>query len=552
MPPPPHITVHYLSRMYAPLLAGGGQPPSSAVLVHDAAAAAAPPAAQSASWRACGGGPPSAGLPLGFQVEQWGDQTLPAERTVVVFPSFSHSSHVASHTDDPTPGWWEGIVGPGKAIDTNVFRVICATNLGSPYAPISPASASLWAGTSSTSGSGSGSSAPSQLNNGNRANAVRKASSAIPADVNPSLCAPQGSAFPQLTPADQARAVEMLLRMAPEEGGLGLTGTLFAVVGSSFGGMQALQFASLFPRQAHKLVAISCTGRSSPFTVAVRSLQRRAILWSLEEDAAHGITHGSRMAGLQLARQLGTLFYRSREEFDRRFDWKPTCYPVSAPASALDPVADPSAPSPAGASLPPHRAPSTCHFTRLGGTWEVESYLTYQGSKFAGTYDPYCYLLLSKCMDLQDLGDGVSGRHSFADGVRRIAADALLIGVQQDALIPAHELRDLADMVRSARGLPSMREEEEAEEAGRATASSDSDDPTRSGDREDGKGASQRGPGCTYLELNSIYGHDAFLKEFAWLGPRVKEHLERDMDLLPLPSTPVAAVEAPAAGAVLQ
>jgi homoserine acetyltransferase len=51
-------------------------------------------------------------------VEQWGDPSLAGERTVLIMPSFSHGPHVASSLSDPSPGWWEGMLGPGKAIDT--------------------------------------------------------------------------------------------------------------------------------------------------------------------------------------------------------------------------------------------------------------------------------------------------------------------------------------------------------------------------------------------------------------------------------------------------
>ncbi|RHY24966.1 hypothetical protein DYB32_008590 [Aphanomyces invadans] len=70
--------------------------------------------------------------------EQWGDQTLDDDRTIVIFPSFSHSSHAASNRDDPRPGWWENMIGPGKAINTSAFRVICPSVLGSPYGSTSP------------------------------------------------------------------------------------------------------------------------------------------------------------------------------------------------------------------------------------------------------------------------------------------------------------------------------------------------------------------------------------------------------------------------------
>lgn len=72
--------------------------------------------------------------------EQWGDPSLPASRTVYILPSFSNSSHVVRSLNDPSPGWWEGMVGPGLYIDTNRFRVLSASNLGGPFGTTSPIS----------------------------------------------------------------------------------------------------------------------------------------------------------------------------------------------------------------------------------------------------------------------------------------------------------------------------------------------------------------------------------------------------------------------------
>ena len=245
------------------------------------------------------------------------------------------------------------------------------------------------------------------------------------------------------------------------------------MVGASLGGMQALQFASLFPARAARLCAIAATGRSTPFTVGVRHMQRKAILWDPDyhngdyADAAGGARAPAR--GLRAARALGTLFYRSREEFDARFAWAPA---GDCSQSALD-------------------------------TFEVEAYLNYQGEKFVHKYDANAYLLLSKCMDLMSLGDGVDGRLSYAEGAARIAAQCLLIGVRQDALIPAAELRTLAEAINAGA-------------AGRAGQA--------------GSGAQAAAPLAEYAELDSPYGHDAFLKEDAWLGARVKAFLEHGLE----------------------
>ena len=58
---------------------------------------------------------------LEIQFEQWGDPKLPAERTIMILPYFSHSSHAASNSDDPSPGWWQDIIGPGKPLNTSIL-----------------------------------------------------------------------------------------------------------------------------------------------------------------------------------------------------------------------------------------------------------------------------------------------------------------------------------------------------------------------------------------------------------------------------------------------
>jgi len=336
--------------------------------------------------------------------EQWGDPTLPASRTVFVMPSFSHSSHVCSSAEDPSPGWWEGFVGPGMAIDTNHFRVLSASVLGSPFGSTSPLSPVPEGGVPEdmlpefTIG---GASAPPV--------SLRQAQATGP---NGQGISHYGPRFPVITPADQARCHSYLLDH------LGL-GRLHAVVGGSMGGMQALQFAALFPDRVARVVAISCTGRTTPSTVSFRRIQRQAIM--TDPLFMGGFYHPKREPhrGMKLARELGMLSYRSREEFDARFDWG-----VNGPVSADAP------------------------------TFEVEQYLDYQGRKFTGRYDANCYLTLSKSMDLMDLSDE-QGR--FVEGALRITADTLLLAVRQDMLTPARELEALHRCLAGAQA-----EEEEA------------------------------------------------------------------------------------------
>lgn len=90
------------------------------------------------------------------RVEVHGDLALPASRTVVIFPSFSHSAHVASNSSDPSSGWWQDVVGPGKPVDTSHFRVVCISVLGSPYSPTNPTALDPGSLDSNAAGTGGG------------------------------------------------------------------------------------------------------------------------------------------------------------------------------------------------------------------------------------------------------------------------------------------------------------------------------------------------------------------------------------------------------------
>jgi len=169
--------------------------------------------------------------------------------------------------------------------------------------------------------------------------------------------------------------------------------------------------------------------------------------------------------GLRAARELGTMFYRSRAEFDARFAW---------------------APSP-GASV---------HWTARD-TWEVEAYLSHAWKKFVRAFDANAYLLLSNAMYLMDLGDGWEGRTQWAEGARRIASGgcrSLLIGIKQDALVPAQELRALAAAINGGSG------------------SSGSSSASGAGAQQQQQQVQQQHlPAAEFVELDSDLGHDAFL-----------------------------------------
>ena len=114
-----------------------------------------------------------------------------------------------------------------------------------------------------------------------------------------------------------------------------------------------------------------------------------------------------------ITRMIGTICYRSRLEFDDRFDWNLT--------DKMD---------------------------GKGARFEVERYLEHQGNKFAGSYDANCYLTLSQCMDRMNLGLGFK---SFEEGVLRIPSEkeVMLLSYNTDYLIPPNETQRLSAILGS-------------------------------------------------------------------------------------------------------
>ena len=201
--------------------------------------------------------------------ETWGELTREKDNVLLLVTGLSPSAHARSSHEDPTPGWWEEMIGPGQALDTDRFHVICVNSLGSPHGSTSPAS------------------------------------------VDPRTGRPYRLAFPVLAIEDIACAAQAALRA------LGIT-RVRAVVGPSLGGMTALAYAIQFPDEVHALVTISAAARATPFAIAIRSVQREAIRsdpgWRGGDYEPPGPVNG-----LRVARKLGLISYRSAAEWRQRF-----------------------------------------------------------------------------------------------------------------------------------------------------------------------------------------------------------------------------------------
>jgi len=206
--------------------------------------------------------------------ETWGRLNAARDNALLLFTGLSPPAHAASSPEDPREGWWQRMVGPGLAIDTDQLFVVCVNSLGSCFGSTGPASIDVASGQ------------------------------------------PYRLTFPDLSVEDIARAGYEVVRS------LGIQ-RVDTVMGPSLGGMVVLAYAALFPGAARRLVSISGTLAASPFAIALRSIQREAITG--DPDWRHGNYPTDRppRTGMSLARKLGTVTYRSAAEWQQRFDRQP-------------------------------------------------------------------------------------------------------------------------------------------------------------------------------------------------------------------------------------
>jgi homoserine O-acetyltransferase len=304
--------------------------------------------------------------------ETWGSLNEARDNAILLFTGLSPSAHAASSAEDSSDGWWEGMIGPGLAIDSSRFFVICVNSLGSCFGSTGPAS------------------------------------------VNPATGSAYRLSFPDLSVEDIARAGYETLRSLKIE-------RADTIVGPSLGGMVVLAFAAQFPGAARRLISISGSAAAAPFAIALRSIQREAIL--RDPDWRGGAyTDGQVPAtGMRIARKLGMMTYRSAHEWRERFGRQPATEKPDGP---------------------------------FAPEFAIQSYLEVHAQRFVRAFDPNCYLYISRAMDRFDLGaHGASHREVLA---RSRIENALVIGVESDMLFTVEEQRQLAEAFRQAGAVTSF------------------------------------------------------------------------------------------------
>lgn len=206
--------------------------------------------------------------------ETWGERNADTSNAVLVLHAFSGDSHAAGKAGHGhiTPGWWDDLIGPGKAIDTDRFFVVCPNVIGGCQGSTGPAS--------------------------------------LTSDGTP-----YGSRFPVTTVRDQT-VIEATLANA-----LGIE-RWAAVVGGSMGGMRALEWAVSFPERVARCVVLSTCAASSAEQIALGAMQIRAITADPKfrgGDYYEAEPGDGPHAGMMLARAIGQVSYRSELEFHTRF-----------------------------------------------------------------------------------------------------------------------------------------------------------------------------------------------------------------------------------------
>jgi len=218
--------------------------------------------------------------------ETWGKLNAARDNALLLFTGLSPPAHAASSVQDPSDGWWQGMVGPKLAIDTERYFVICVNSLGSCFGSSGPAS------------------------------------------PDPATGKPYRLNFPDLSVEDIARAGYETMRS------LGIE-RLDTVMGPSLGGMVVLAWAAMFPGAARRLVCVSGTMAAAPFAIALRSIQREVITKDPDWKGGDYPADHPPLTGQRIARKLGTVTYRSAAEWQQRFARSP----IRADMGSKDPFA---------------------------------------------------------------------------------------------------------------------------------------------------------------------------------------------------------------------
>ncbi|MDQ1326259.1 MAG: homoserine O-acetyltransferase/O-succinyltransferase [Campylobacterota bacterium] len=341
--------------------------------------------------------------PYEIAYETYGELNEDKSNVVLVCHALSGSHHAAGlYESDRKAGWWDGLIGDDKAIDTKKYFVVCTNVIGSCFGSTGPMSGMY----------------PSEE--------------------------PYRLKFPVVTIKDMIRAQMQLLSS------LGIY-HLRAIIGGSMGGMQALQFAVDYPNLADNIISLAATYATRPWTIAFNKVAVEAIRKDPRFKNGNYDKNAFKkegLDGLAIGRIAGHISYLSPASMDEKFG---------------------------------RNYVSNDGLFELFGRYEVERYLEYNTANFARMFDPLSYLYIVKAINTFNLSRGYD---SLYDAISRIKSRMHLISFSTDYLFFPEEMEHIYKMME------------------------------------------RNGQSCSYLEVKSEYGHDAFLVELEKFDESIREILK--------------------------
>jgi len=341
--------------------------------------------------------------PITIAYETFGTLSADKDNAVLVCHALSGDSHVAGEG-----GWWDSLIGPGKAIDTNRYFVICSNVLG---------------GCSGSTG---------------------------PSSINPATGEPYAMDFPIITIRDMVNTQVKLIDH------LGIP-KLLNCIGGSMGGMQALEWAISYPERVQSVIAVATTAELPPQGIAFDEVGRQAIIKDEVWQKYNGNYYGKEIPekGLSVARMIGHITYLSKDSMKEKFG---------------------------------RRLQDKDSFSfNFDSEFQVESYLRYQGLKFTQRFDANSYLYITKAINYFDLSRRFG---SVQNAFKGTTTDFLVLSFTSDWLYPPELSKEIV------------------------------------------AGLQSNGVNVTYLNIESTYGHDAFLLPNATQEKAVKNFLRNQREKL--------------------
>ncbi len=209
--------------------------------------------------------------PLTLAYETYGELNSDKSNAILVLHALSADAHAAGfHEEDKSPGWWDAMIGPGKAFDTDKYFVICSNVIG---------------GCKGSTG---------------------------PYSLNPASGRPYALNFPGITIADMVNAQRYLIDY------LGVD-KLLCVAGGSMGGMQVLQWVAAYPARVRSAIPIATALKHSPQQIAFNEVVRQSIMADPAWRDGEYYEHGQPERGLALARMIGHITYMSDKSMEEKF-----------------------------------------------------------------------------------------------------------------------------------------------------------------------------------------------------------------------------------------